>query len=222
MFLRIANFLSGSALAEVQRVVRSAELEDGRKTGSAKLKLNRQSGGLEPNVAAAQRIIHEAISNSIEFSVFALPKSYRLFFNRYDAGMYYKAHIDIAYMGLGTNDLLRTDLSFTVMLSAPEDYEGGHFRIETPFGESRLKEAAGTLIVYPSDMLHEVEPVTAGSRLAAIGWIESLIPDRVHREIFRSFDHLGRDVLKAIPDPESWRPRFAHLREGLLRAFALK
>jgi PKHD-type hydroxylase len=222
MFLRIANFLSAPALAEVQRVVRGADLDDGRKTGSPKLKFNRQSGGLDPAVVAAQRIIHEAISSNVEFSVFALPKSYRIFFNRYDAGMYYKAHIDMAYMGLGTNDLLRTDLSFTVLLSAPEDYEGGHFRIETPFGEARLKEAAGTLLCYPSDMLHEVEPVTSGSRLAAIGWVESLIPDRVHREIFRSFDHLGRDALKALPDPEAWRPRFAHLREGLLRAFALK
>lgn len=222
MFLRIANFLSGTQLAEVQRVVAAAELDDGRKTGSAKLKLNRQSGGLDPAVVGAQRIIHQALSTSSEFSVFALPKSYRIFFNRYDPGMFYKEHVDLAFMGLGTNDLLRTDLSFTVMLSAPEDYEGGHFRIASPFGEQRLKEAAGTLISYPSDMLHEVEPVTGGSRLAAIGWIESLIPDRVHRELFRSFDHLGRDVLATVADADSFRPRFVHLREGLLRAFALK
>lgn len=222
MFLRIANFLSGPQLAEVRRVVATAELDDGRKTGSAKLKFNRQSGGLDPAVVAAQRVIHQALSGNVDFSVFALPKSYRIFFNRYDTGMFYKTHMDQAFMGLGTSDLLRTDLSFTVMLSAPEDYEGGHFRLETTLGETRLKEPAGTLICYPSDMLHEVEPVTAGSRLAAIGWIESLIPDRVHREIFRNFDHLGRDVLAALPDPDTWRPRFAHIREGILRAFALK
>jgi len=222
MFLRIPNFLAGTTLAEVRRIVAAAELDDGRKTGSPRLKLNRQSGGLDPAVVAGQRAIHQALSTNVEFSVFALPKTYRIFFNRYDAGMFYKAHIDQAFMGLGTPDLLRADLSFTVMLSAPEDYEGGHFRIETPFGETRLKEAAGTLICYPSDMLHEVEPVTAGSRIAAIGWIESIIPDRVHRDIFRSFDQLGRDALKALPDPDDWRPRFAHLREGLLRAFSLK
>lgn len=222
MFLRIPNFLPAAQLAEVRRVVAAAELGDGRKTGSARLKLNLQSGGLDPAVVAAQRVIHQALSSSVEFSVFALPKSYRIFFNRYDAGMYYKEHMDQSFMGLGTNDLLRTDLSFTVMLSAPEDYEGGHFRIATPFGATRLKEPAGTLLCYPSDMLHEVETVTAGSRLAAIGWIESLVPDRVHRDIFRAYDQLGRDALAALPDPEAWRQRFSHIREGLLRAFALK
>jgi len=222
MFLRIPNFLPAAQLADVHRVVAAADLDDGRKTGSARLKFNRQSGGLDPAVVAAQRVIHQALAGSVEFSVFALPKTYRIFFNRYDAGMFYKAHVDQAFMGLGTNDLQRTDLSFTVMLSAPEDYEGGHFRIETPFGETRLKEPAGSLICYPSDMLHEVEPVTGGSRLAAIGWIESILPDRVHREIFRTFDHLGRDVLAVLPDPDAWRQRFAHLRESLLRAFAVK
>ena len=220
MLLKIESFLPADKLAEVRRIVEAAELEDGRRTGSARLKLNRQSGALAPGLEPAQRIVHESLANSVDFSVFALPKTYRIFFNRYDVGMYYRAHMDQSLMGLGTPQLMRTDLSFTVFLSEPADYDGGEFRIDSPFGEQRLKLPAGSLICYPSDMLHEVEPVTRGSRLAAIGWIQSLVPDRVRRELFRSFDALGRDVIRALPDDPRWRERFAYIREGLLRDWA--
>jgi len=219
MFLKLPNFLPAPALAEVQRIVAAAALDDGRKTGSARLKLNLQSGGLAPGLEPAQRIIHDTMAASVEFSTFAVPRTYRIFFNRYDSGMYYKTHMDVSVMGLGTRDVMRTDVSFTVFLSEPADYDGGEFRLETPFGEHRLKEPAGTLICYPSDMLHEVLPVTRGSRLAAIGWAQSLVPDRVNRELFRAFDQLGRDVIRALNGDDAIRERFARIREGLLRAF---
>lgn len=221
MLLKIDGFLPAETLAEVRRIVEAAELEDGRRTGSARLKLNRQSGGLSPALEPAQRAIHEALGGSVDFSVFALPKTYRIFFNRYDAGMYYKAHMDQSLMGLGTPQLMRADLSFTLFLSGPEEYDGGEFRLESPFGEQLLKLPAGSLICYPSDMLHEVRPVTRGSRLAAIGWIQSLVPDRIRRELFRAFDALGRDAIRALPDEDGrWRERFAYIREGLLRDWA--
>lgn len=217
MLLTLPNFLKPEQVRFVRELVEKVELGDGRATGSANLKLNRQSGGLAPGLEPAQRLIHETMATSAEFSTFALPRHYRIFFNRYDPGMYYKAHMDMALMGIGTPQLLRTDLSFTVFLSAPAEYEGGDFRVETPFGEQRFRHPAGTLICYPSDMLHEVMPVTRGSRLAAIGWIQSLMPDPRHRELFRSFDQLGRDLLQALPEPERFRQRLGQVREGLLR-----
>ena len=220
MLLTLPNVLTPEQTATVRGLVEQAELGDGRLTGSARLKLNRQSGGLAPGLEPAQKIIHEAMVTSPDFSTFALPRHYRIFFNRYDVGMYYKAHMDMALMGIGTPQLLRTDLSFTVFLSDPADYEGGDFRIETPFGEQRQRHAPGTLICYPSDMLHEVLPVTRGSRLAAIGWIQSLMPDPRHRELFRAFDQVGRDMLKLLPEPEPYRERLGRIREGLLRHFS--
>lgn len=220
MLLKIANFLPPDQVAAVRGILAQHELGDGRATGSASLKLNRQSGGLAPELEPAQRIIHERFAGSVEFSVFALPKTYRILFNRYDAGMYYKTHVDQPLMGLGTPGLMRTDLSFTVFLSDPAEYDGGEFRLETPYGEQRLKEPAGTLICYPSDMLHEVLPVTRGSRQAAIGWIQSLVPDPRHRELFRLFDSLGGDVLKAVPDPDAFRQRLGQFRDRLLRLWS--
>ncbi len=220
MLLTLPNFLTAAQLATARQIVQQVELGDGRVTGSAKLKLNLQSGGLAPGLEPAQKLIHDAFQTNVEFSVFALPRTYRIFFNRYDPGMYYKAHMDVSLMGLGTPQLMRTDLSFTVFLSEPRDYDGGEFRLESPFGEQRLKLPAGTLICYPSDMLHEVLPVTRGSRLAAIGWIQSLIPDPRHRELFRAFDHVARDMLKLLPEPEPFRERLGRVREGLLRSWS--
>lgn len=217
MILTLPNFLTPAQVAEARQIIERVELGDGRATGSARLKLNRQSGGLAPGLEPAQKLIHDAIQSNIEFSVFALPRSYRIFFNRYDPGMYYKTHMDQSLMGLGTPNLMRTDLSFTVFLTDPADYEGGEFRLLSPFGEQRLKHPAGTVICYPSDMLHEVLPVTRGSRLSAIGWIQSLMPDPRHRELFRAFDHVARDMLKLLPEPEPFRERLGHVREGLLR-----
>ncbi len=219
MILTLPHFLTPERLAAVRQTVEQAELGDGRLSGAAHLKLNRQSGGLVPALQPAQRLIHETFQTSIDFSVFALPRTYQILFNRYDQGMYYKTHMDQSLMGLGTPQMMRTDLSFTVFLSEPQEYDGGEFRLETPFGEQRLKHAAGTLICYPSDMLHEVLPVTRGSRLAAIGWIQSLVPDPRHRELFRSFDHVARDMLKLLPEPEPFRERLGRIREGLLRSW---
>lgn len=219
MILTLPAFLPPDSLAAARRIVEQAELEDGRLTGAAHLKMNRQSGGLVPALQPAQRLVHEAFQSNVAFSVFALPRTYQILFNRYDPGMYYKTHMDKSLMGLGTPQLMRTDLSFTVFLSEPGEYDGGEFRLETPFGEQRLKHPAGTLICYPSDMLHEVLPVTRGSRLAAIGWIQSLMPDPRHRELFRSFDHVARDMLKLLPDPEPFRERLGRIREGLLRSW---
>lgn len=220
MLLKVPNFLSPQQVAAVRDILARNELGDGRATGSASLKLNRQSSGLAPELEPAQRIIHEVFASSVEFSVFALPKTYRILFNRYDAGMYYKTHVDQSLMGLGTPGLMRTDLSFTVFLSDPAEYEGGEFRLESPYGEQRLKEPAGTLICYPSDMLHEVLPVTRGSRQAAIGWIQSLVPDPRHRELFGIFDKLGSDVLKAVPEPDAFRQRLGQFRDRLLRLWS--
>ncbi|GAB5467651.1 MAG: Fe2+-dependent dioxygenase [Rhodospirillales bacterium] len=219
MLLTVPGLLSAHQAAELRAQVVKAPLRSGQETGSATLKDNLQGGATDPALSAATQVVLQALSQNVDFNVFALPKSYNMMFNRYDPGMFYKPHMDQSLMYLGTPSMMRTDLSFTVFLTEPQDYEGGEFVVETPFGEKRFKEPAGTLICYPSDMLHGVEPVRSGSRISAIGWIHSLVPDAKHREIFNAFDNLGHDVLGAVPDPEQFRDRFARLRDNLLRAW---
>ncbi len=107
----------------------------------------------------------------------------RIGLSRYDSGMSYGLHVDDALM-----NGQRTDLSFSVFLSAPESYEGGELVIEDPSSEREFKAKSGILLLYPSTMLHRVEPVTRGSRLVLLGWIQSYIRDPAQREILFDLD----------------------------------
>ncbi|MEQ8651517.1 MAG: Fe2+-dependent dioxygenase [Kiloniellales bacterium] len=217
MLLTVPGLIAPEQAAQLRAQVLATPLRSGQETGSGHLKNNLQGGASEPSLAGATQVVIQALSQNVDFNVFALPKTYNMMFNRYDPGMHYKAHMDQSIMYPGTANMMRTDLSFTVFLTEPGDYEGGEFRVQTPFGDKLFKEPAGTLICYPSDMLHGVEPVRSGSRISAIGWIHSLIPDAKHREIFNAFDKLGHDVLAALPEPERFHDRFAWLRDNLLR-----
>ncbi len=219
MLLTLPGLISAEQAAQIRAKVLATPMRPGQETGSAHLKANLQGAASDPSLADATQTILQALSQSVDFNVFALPKSYNMMFNRYDVGMYYKAHMDQSIMYAGTPSMMRTDLSFTVFLTEPQDYDGGEFRVQTPYGETLFKEPAGTLICYPSDMLHGVEPVTRGSRVSAIGWIHSLMPDAKQREIFNAFDQLGHDVLAALPEPERFHDRFAWLRDNLLRSW---
>src|SRR5690606_26702349 len=98
--------------------------------------------------------------------------------------MDYGAHVDDAIMGLGAGaGEMRSDLSFSLFLSAPEDHDGGELVMDTAGQELSYKLPAGALVLYPSTTLHRVQPVTRGQRLAAVGWIQSAVRDPAAREI---------------------------------------
>ena len=120
----------------------------------------------------------------------ALPlRIHSLRFSRCGPGEGYGRHLDDAYMAEG-----RSDLSFTVFLSDPEHYSGGELVLEFPSGEERHKLAAGDGIVYPSTLLHRVEPVQQGQRLVAVGWIESQIRGAEQRELLFELDTARRSL----------------------------
>jgi PKHD-type hydroxylase len=106
--------------------------------------------------------------------------------------MSYGSHIDNAFMG--EDNRLRSDLSFTLFLSDPTTYEGGELVIETTGGEQAFKLTAGSMILYPSSTLHRVETITAGIRLAAVGWIQSLVRDAADREILFDLDTVRQEL----------------------------
>ena len=120
----------------------------------------------------------------------ALPlRIHSLRFSRCGPGEGYGRHLDDAYMGAG-----RSDLSFTVFLSPPDHYSGGELVLEGPAGEERCKLAAGAAVVYPSTLLHRVEPVGQGERLVAVGWIESRIRSAEQRELLFELDTARRSL----------------------------
>ena len=120
----------------------------------------------------------------------ALPlRIHSLRFSRSGPGEGYGRHLDDAYMAEG-----RSDLSFTLFLSAPEHYGGGELVLESPGGDERCKLAAGDVLVYPSTLLHRVEPVEQGERLVAVGWIESRIRSAEQRELLFELDTARRSL----------------------------
>ena len=122
--------------------------------------------------------------------------------SRYQGGMNYGFHVDDALMA--GNPRLRSDISITVFLNDPGDYEGGELIIASPFGEQEVKLPAGAAVVYPSATLHQVAPVTSGARLAAVTWARSYVRDAAQREMLADLLAVQRKIAEVAPDaPET-------------------
>ena len=136
-----------------------------------------------------------------EFSSFALPRRIlppRL--ARYDAGMGYGSHIDQAFMGQG--EPMRSDLSMTLFLSDPGSYEGGELVVETPIGEQEVKLPVGDAVVYSTTVHHRVATVGRGTRLVAVTWMQSFVPDPAKRQILHDLRTAKERVRAASPGSE--------------------
>ncbi len=203
MPLHIPGVLDQAQVAQCRQALESAEWIDGRDTAgylSAQVKNNAQ---LAENSAVARKLggmILDVLDAHPLFISAALPlKVVPPLFNRYAGGQAYGGHIDGAVRPVaGTPHRVRTDLSATLFLSAPEDYDGGELVIEDRLGDRRVKLAAGDMVLYPGTSVHHVEPVTRGVRLAAFFWIQSMVREEAKREILFEIDTalqaLGRDA----------------------------
>lgn len=152
----------------------------------------------------------------------ALPeKIYPPKFNRYAGGGHYGAHVDGAVMPLpGGQGTLRSDLSGTLFLCHPEEYEGGELTIETAFGAQQVKLAAGDMVLYPSSSLHRVEPVTAGARVCSFFWIQSMVRDEGKRTLLFDMD---QSIQQLTPQQREGDPdilRLTGVYHNLLRRWA--
>lgn len=184
--LTLTDVLSPEDVATVLASLADCRFRDGRQTAGASaraVKSNLQSDGTDPKVQALARFVRKALERHPLFQTYVRPARWaNLMFNRYEVGDAYGLHVDDALMGTGENRL-RSDLSFTLFLSDPESYEGGGLVVDSLDGERLAKPQAGTLILYPTGALHKVEPVTAGARMACVGWVQSLIRREDQREI---------------------------------------
>lgn len=217
--LKLPGVLAPDALAALRRQLDAAQLVDGTVSGKATLKKNLVSAQGNPGLEQPTQTVIQALSLQPDFKAYAVPKQVTVVFNRYDAGMFYRTHMDAALMGGLRRQPLRADLSFTLFLSEPGDYGGGELVLESPFGEVSLKEPAGTVVVYPSSMLHRVETVSQGARVAAIGWVHSMFRDQAQRQLLFDLYELRRDLVGAFPD-SPYQERVDRIQENLVRLWA--
>jgi PKHD-type hydroxylase len=190
MILAIADLLSAADLEAVGIALAGASFGDGRATAgwSARLVKQNLQAREGPDVQRARSLIEARLLQHTVFQLATRPK--RLIgplFSRYEPGHVYGVHVDDALI-----DGARSDVAFSLFLSAPESYEGGELVIETAAGEEAFKLPAGSLVTYPATFLHRVAPVSGGSRLVAAGWVRSFVRDPAHRELLFDLDTARR------------------------------
>lgn len=178
---RIIDLLSPAEIAECREIAAGATFIDGKVSNPHnKAKQNEQLHEQSAYQRSA-KIIIDAMSRSAEFLEFVFPAQIAPpLLTRYKPGMRYGAHADSAYLPL-PGGTLRSDISCTVFLNEPESYEGGSLHVRLGDADLRFKLNPGQAILYPSNTLHEVEPVTKGERLVAITFIQSRVPDPFKR-----------------------------------------
>ncbi|MBO1078991.1 Fe2+-dependent dioxygenase [Roseomonas haemaphysalidis] len=207
MLIRIPQLLSPDEVAHCRTVLEAAEWTDGRATAgeqSALAKFNLQVPEASPQARQLGELVLRALGRNAEFTAAALPlRVYPPMFNRYDAGMTFRAHVDNAIRHVPGGGRLRTDVSSTLFLSPPGDYDGGELVIEDTYGTQSIKLDAGDLVLYPATSLHSVRPVTRGSRWASFFWIQSMVKDDGRRGLLYGLDQGIRRVRAQLPDDDA-------------------
>lgn len=221
--LHIPALLDKDQLALVLTALEGASWGDGRATAghlSHRVKFNRQIPEDDPGSVRAGALIMEALEASALFISSALPaRIVPPLFNRYANGETYGPHIDGAIRPVGAAGRVRTDLSATLFLTAPDAYDGGELCIRDPSGERRIKFAAGDLVLYPASSIHYVAPVTRGERSAAFFWVQSIIRDPAQRMMLFELDGIVQELTATLPDHAAILPLSSHYH-NLLRMWA--
>ncbi|MFD2206382.1 Fe2+-dependent dioxygenase [Kiloniella antarctica] len=198
MLVSIPNILSKANLSKINTLLEQGQFKDGKLTAGWHAKLvknNQQLTGNDKITRQAIAILNQSLQRSAPFSRATLARKMRPpLFSRYEPGMSYGNHIDDAVMGADRG--FRTDISFTVFLNDPDEYDGGELVMNSSVGEQKFKLQAGSAIIYPSTTLHRVAPVTKGTRQVIVSWIQSLVRSAEHREILHDIDTTRRALFE--------------------------
>jgi PKHD-type hydroxylase len=211
--IQIPDVLSADQVARCRALLAAGEWVDGRVTAgpqSAKAKNNLQVPENSRVLPELRETVLRALDGNPLFMSATLPdKVFPPLFNRYDVGMKFGAHVDNAVRPIpggaagGGGGRMRTDISATLFLSAPDEYDGGELMIEDAFGAHSVKLPAGHMVVYPASSLHRVEPVTRGSRWASFFWIQSIVRDDAARTTLFDMDMAINGIAADMPDHPS-------------------
>jgi PKHD-type hydroxylase len=207
MLIHIPEVLSKQQVAEFRQVLEGAQWIDGRATvgaQGAQVKRNRQLAVDDPVARQLGEIILKALYSNPLFMSAALPlRTVPPLFNTYEGGEHYGFHVDGAIRLVpGSNLSLRTDVSSTLFLSEPDEYEGGELVVQDTYGSHEVKLPAGDLIVYASTSLHKVEPVTRGARICSFFWTQSMVRDDWRRTMLYELDSNIQQLRAQLGDTE--------------------
>jgi len=193
MLIEIPSVLSADRLPAFRRELAAAPWVDGKLTAgvqSGKVKENQQADAADPVVRRLGDEVLQALERNGLFLSAALPRHvFPPMFSRYTPGMKFGVHVDNAIRPVpGTGQRLRTDISATLFLSDPDEYDGGELMIEDSYGTQSIKLPAGHMVLYPSTSLHLVSEITRGERVAAVFWLQSLVKDTGERALLFDLD----------------------------------
>ena len=207
MLLHVPQVLTTEEVAEFRRRLDGAEWVDGRETvgrQGEQVKRNEQLADAAPLKAELGRAVLAARERSPLFFAAALPL--RILpprFNRYAGGGQYGFHVDGAVMRMDDGRQLRSDLSCTLFLNDPADYDGGELVISDTYGDHEVTLPAGDALLYPSSSLHRVMPVTRGARIASFFWIQSMVRDDTRRRMLFEMDTSIQRLAATGADPDA-------------------
>jgi PKHD-type hydroxylase len=208
MLLAIPDVLSAEQASQARKILDSAQWVDGKVTAghqSAEVKDNQQLREGSPEAQQLGELILTGLGQNAMFISAALPlRVFPPLFNKYTGGQSFGTHVDNAIRQVpGTGHRIRTDLSATLFLAAPEEYDGGELVVEDTYGVHSVKLPAGHLVLYPATSLHRVRPVTRGARIASFFWIQSMVRDDAERTLLFDLDTAIQSVNREAPASQS-------------------
>ena len=224
MLIELPQVLPADQVRQCHAALQTADWVDGRATAGHHAALAKRNRQLPVDAPLARQVgdwILDALGVQPEFIAATLPlKVMPPTFNRYGPGEHYGDHVDNAIRHLpGSAHRVRTDISCTLFLTDPADYDGGELLIQDTWGPRSVKLAAGSLVIYPGSSVHQVAPVSRGERISAFFWVQSLIRDDSQRTLLLELDRSIRSLSAEIGD----RPAITCLTgvyQNLLRQWA--
>lgn len=221
----IEQVLSKAEVQEFIDILNASPWKDGKQTAmgmASSVKNNHQADAKHANIRQLANRLLARIGETPQLISYALPhKIFPPCFNQYGISEEYGYHVDAAIMRMpDSQEVLRSDMSMTVFLNEPDEYDGGELTIATEFGEQKVKLEAGQAVVYPSSSLHKVTAVTRGRRIAAITWMQSMIPDITLRQTLFELDATIQSLINQNQTDRIELDRLHNVYHNLIRQFS--
>jgi predicted 2-oxoglutarate/Fe(II)-dependent dioxygenase YbiX len=225
MLICVPGVLSKEEVAEFRRLMDAAEWEDGRSTAGAQSAMVKRNEQLPPDGELARRLgehVLRALMRNKLFVSAAIPlRIFPPLFNRYGGGHHFGIHVDNAVRGDHlTGQRIRTDLSVTLFLAEPDEYDGGELVVEDYYGSHEVKLPAGDLVLYPATSLHMVTPVTRGMRVGSFFWLQSMIRDAQARAMIFDLDTTIQGLAGRLGQDDAEVVRLTGIYHNLIRHWA--
>ena len=208
MLTHIKGILDQDQLAAAHKLIAAGKYSDGSSSAgmaARRVKHNEELALTQAHMSDLNNLVMNSLVNHPVYRSAALPLRIAApYYAHYTKGMSYGEHVDDPIMGQGS-ELYRSDISITIFLNSPADYDGGELVIQTSFGEQQVKLPAGDAVLYPSSSTHRVAEVSRGERLVAVSWVQSLVQEPERRALLHDMNQARETLLRDKPNAEETR-----------------